>query len=164
MKDRIRKRTYASPQEDEVYRIDDNGETVNGHYNDDGYFIVDVHMRNVPGRTDKDGFMMDKNGKRIADDVIRDRLRVRAQMHPRDDEYEATDPRGEKIKGKYTNRGFFLVDERYRKSQARFGGQGSCCDEEGYLLDADGNRVCNREIAERKKQRRYVAKQRFMKP
>ena len=100
-------------------------------------------MRNVPGRVDKDGFMLDKNGKRIADDVIRDRLRVRAQLYPQDDEVEAVDARGEKVKGRYNNRGFFIVDERYRKSQARFGGPGSytCCDDEGYLIDSDGNRI-----------------------
>ena len=110
-------------------------------------------MRNAPGRCDKDGFMLDKNGKRIADDVIRDRLRVRAQLYPSQDEYEAVDARGEKVRGKYNNHGYFIVDERDRKTQARFGGQDSRarCDEDGYLLDASGNRVCNREIADRKK-------------
>lgn len=89
MKDRIRKRTYASPQSDEFYRIDEDGEKVEGHYDSDGYFIVEMHMRNVPGRCDKNGFLLSKSGQKIADDVIRDRLRVRSQLHSSPDEFEA---------------------------------------------------------------------------
>ena len=62
MKDRIRKRTYASPQPDEFFRIDEDGEKVEGHYDSDGQFVVAMHMRNVPGRCDKNGFLMSKNG------------------------------------------------------------------------------------------------------
>lgn len=116
IKDRIRKRTYACPQQDEFYRIDDDGGKVSGHYNEDGYFIVNVEMRNAPGRCDKDGFMLDKHGKRITDDVIRDRLRVRAQLYPQEDERYAQDAKGETVNGRYTSRGYFLVDESDRRN------------------------------------------------
>lgn len=45
MKDRIRKRSYQSQQPDELYKILDNGEKINGQYNEQGYFIIDESDR-----------------------------------------------------------------------------------------------------------------------
>ena len=115
MKERIRKRSYASAQPDEFYRIDADGNKVKGHYTDDGYFIVVVEDRNVPGRCDRDGFMLDSRKVRIMDDVIRDRRRVRGELYPREDEFYALDSFGGKVGGRYDRRGYFIVDPARRR-------------------------------------------------
>mmetsp|Transcript_21245 Transcript_21245/g.28486 ORF Transcript_21245/g.28486 Transcript_21245/m.28486 type:complete len:163 (-) Transcript_21245:2784-3272(-) len=81
MKERIRKRSYPSQQPDELYRIGEDGEKLHGRYDKMGYFIVDESDRRA-GLTDRDGYLIDERGLRIADDVIRDRFRVRNQMFP----------------------------------------------------------------------------------
>lgn len=101
IKDRIRKRSYPSEQPDEFYRIDADGNKVFGHYDDDGHFIVKVDQRGVKGRCDKDGYMLEPTGRRVSDDVIRDRRRVRYQLHPRQDEMCAIDAQNKQVSGRY---------------------------------------------------------------
>ena len=42
---------------------------MDGDYDDNGFFIVEVSLRR-PGLTDKDGFMLREDGKRVVDEVI----------------------------------------------------------------------------------------------
>lgn len=155
MKERIRKRSYPAQQPDELYIIDDDGEKVHGRYEKMGYFVVDESDRR-PGLTDRDGYLIDDRGLRIASEVMRDRFRVRAQLYPQDDEFFALDANGKKVAGKYSRKGHFLVDLRDRDPSRN--------DEEGYLLDATGERYRNIEVKERKRQRRFLRHQQFMKP
>ena len=143
MKERIRKRAYTKPQPDEYYRIDDNGLKVNGVYDLQGYFMVEMTEQNIPGRSDENGYMIDASGKRIIDEAIRDRFRVRATMRAMDDEFYAVDASKVKVNGKYDRRGRFIVDVLERTEERN--------DEEGYLIDAEGKVVRNVEIKERKK-------------
>lgn len=75
IKDRIRKRSYAAIQPDEFWRIAVDGTKTGGTYDKNGYFIVE-HSQRRPDLTDKDGYLL-QNGKRVLDEVIQDRLRVR---------------------------------------------------------------------------------------
>ena len=155
MKERIRKRSYPAQQPDELYMIDDDGEKVHGRYDKMGYFVVDESDRR-PGLADRDGYLIDDRGLRIVSDVMRDRFRVRQQLYPQDDEFYAIDPNGKKVAGRYSRKGHFMVDLRDRDPSRN--------DEEGYLLDPNGERYRNIEIKERKKQRRFLRHQQFMKP
>jgi len=155
MKERIRKRSYPAKQPDELYRIDADGEKLHGRYDDMGYFIVDESDRRA-GINDRDGYLIDERGLRIVDDVIRDRMRIRNQMFPQEDESYGVDCNGKKLGGKYSRNGQFLVDVRDRNP--------ATCDEDGYLLDANGEKYRNLEMKERKRQRKFLRHQRFMKP
>ena len=104
---------------------------------------------------DRDGYLTDPEGKRIADDVMRERLRVRKQLYPQPDEREVVNETGEKIPGKYDRAGYFVVDHGYRNQRGRV-------DSEGYLLTKDGNRFRNLEMKERQKQRRFIKKQKYL--
>ena len=66
----------------------------------------------MPGRCDRDGYMLDARKVRVMDDVIRDRFRVRRELYPQEDEYYAYDMQGNKVPGRYNRRGEFLVDPR----------------------------------------------------
>lgn len=62
------------------------------------------------------------------------------------------------MSGKFNRNGYFIVDEADRNVKGR-------CDENGFLLTADGSsRYRNFEIKERKKQRRFMRRQRYIKP
>ena len=87
--------------------------------------------------------MLNASGVRIIDEVIRDRFRVRATMRAMDDEFYAVDANKVKVNGKYDRRGRFIVDVLERTPER--------CDEDGYLIDAEGKIVRNVEIKERKK-------------
>jgi len=101
MKERIRKRSYPAKQPDEFYRIDADGEMVHGRYENSGYFIIEESDRRG-GLNDRDGYLIDELGVRFVDDVIRDRLRVRGQMHAQDDEFYTIDFNGKKVVGKFS--------------------------------------------------------------
>jgi len=112
-KERIRKRAIQSQQADEFYRIDANGDKIQGRYEKGGVFKVVVNDR-APGRTDNEGYLVDERGVRIVDEVIRERLRLRAELRPQEDEFVAIDHEGEKVTGRYTRQGHFIVEERQR--------------------------------------------------
>ena len=120
-----------------------------------GYFIVDQEDRRG-GLNDRDGYLIDERGVRVVDEVIRDRYRVRAQMHAQEDEFYALDCNGRRVSGKYSRKGHFLVHLSDRHP--------TTCDDEGYLLDGTGERYRNQEIKERKRLRRFLRHQRYMKP
>ena len=64
--------------EDEFYRIDHNRNRVRGRYDIDGQFIVVMADRDVRGRCDPAGYMLDLQGQRIRDEEMADRMRQRS--------------------------------------------------------------------------------------
>ena len=53
------------PREDEFYRIDQHGNRENGQYDTEGQFMVDINDRDVHGRCDRAGFLLDAQGMRV---------------------------------------------------------------------------------------------------
>ena len=94
----------------------DDGQKIHGHYDMDGCFIVEVNDRSKT-QTDRDGFLVDKRGSKIADDTIRERFRVRAMMSPQQDEFVAVDASGKEVGGRFNKQGFFIVDVDQRSQQ-----------------------------------------------
>lgn len=82
MKERLTKRRHfrqcknKKPQADEFYAYDARGEKLPGKYNDKGEFIVEMSHRN-PGRSDKDGYLIDASGKKVVSIKLRDRIKKR---------------------------------------------------------------------------------------
>ena len=64
---------------------------------------------------------------------------------PQADEFYSYNARGEKVYGKYNEKGEFIVDMAYRKP--------GTCDKQGFLLDKSGSRVVNSKIKDRMKKR-----------
>ena len=65
------------PREEEFYRYDASGFRVSGRYTTEGHFIVEVCDRNVKGRCDKAGFLLNAFGEREQDLEMGDRIRRR---------------------------------------------------------------------------------------
>ena len=84
---------------------------------------------------------------------MKDRQRVRSQLHASPDEFVTKNANGETVRGKFNNKGEFIIDERDKRANAAF------IDEEGFLTDANGIRIVSREMAERRKLRRAMKKQ-----
>ena len=66
------------------------------------------------------------------------------------------DSNGAKVSGHYSRQGHFKVDLKDQDPSRN--------DLEGYLLTIDGERYRNFEIKERKRQRKFLRHQRYMKP
>lgn len=61
--------------DDEFYRYDHNRVRVKGRYDIEGQFIVVMADRDVRGRCDVAGYMLDMQGQRIRDEEMADRMR-----------------------------------------------------------------------------------------
>ena len=77
---------------------------------------------------------------------------------PHKDEFYCQDHRGNNIEGRWTAQGYFKVKEEDRPLL------GDLCDESGYLLDQDRQRMHNNKIGSRVKQRRDQRRAEYMKP
>lgn len=51
--------------DDDFFRYDAEGHRVSGRYTTEGYFMVEVRDRDVRGRCDNAGFMLDDYGSRV---------------------------------------------------------------------------------------------------
>ena len=87
------------PSEDEFYRYDSDGKRVNGHYDAEGFFIVDINDRDVAGRCNSAGFMLDEQGRHVQDFMMGERISKRAYMLPQPDELYRDDLNGIKVSG-----------------------------------------------------------------
>ena len=58
----MRRQRYIKPQEDEFYAYDANSYRVNGRYDGNGWFLVDAAERDIPGRCDSDGYLLNYIG------------------------------------------------------------------------------------------------------
>ena len=70
------------PREDEFYKYDHNGFRVLGRYTPEGHFIVEVGDRNVRGRCDKAGFLLNAYGEKEEDLEMGERIQKRQDMLP----------------------------------------------------------------------------------
>ena len=55
------------PQDDEFFAYDRNGTRVNGRYDANGWFLVEVNEREA-GRNDNDGYLLDMYGNKVYSD------------------------------------------------------------------------------------------------
>ena len=144
------------PQEDEFYAYDFEGTRVNGRFDGNGLFLVDPEERNVEGRCDSEGYLLDQYGNRVYSYQIKERLgkrrayRQKRGNKPQPDELYSYTDEGVKVPGTYDKEGKFIVDSAYR-SRIKV-------DEDGYLLSANGQRKVNRQIKERLKKRELQSK------
>jgi len=66
------------PEEDEFYAYDGQGERVTGRYDANGWFLADPAERR-PGRTDRDGYLLDYSGERVYSSLMQNRLTKRKE-------------------------------------------------------------------------------------
>jgi len=75
----LKDQRYAKPEEDEFYAYDGRGERVTGHYDSNGFFVVDAAFRG-PGRTDSADYLLDYEGKRVYSAMMKKRLQRRKEI------------------------------------------------------------------------------------
>ena len=141
MAERISKRAFMLPQQDEFYRNDKDGNRITGAFDRNGHFMVEPNERRE-GYCDKAGYLVDRKGNRLVDYQMKERIRKRSYPKPQPDEYFRIDDNGIKVSGGYDLQGYFIVEDTERHIPGR-------CDENGYMLSANGTRLIDEVIRDR---------------